>query len=99
MILATAHFHVQQGSADQFVAAAEQVIAATTAEEPGCQAYSCFRDVLDADHFVFIEEWADMAAIGSHVQTAHYRAFAEVAERVVSEQEVVLHTVEKSRTG
>jgi quinol monooxygenase YgiN len=97
MILATAHFHVQEGHADEFVEAATTAIAATTSEEPGCLAYSCYRDVLDDLHFVFVEEWEDMPAIGAHVQAAHYQAFNEVAARVVGEQEVTLHTVEKSR--
>jgi quinol monooxygenase YgiN len=97
VILATAHFHVQDGHADEFVAAATAAIAATTSEEPGCLAYSCYGDVLDDLHFVFVEEWEDMGAIGAHVQTAHYQAFDEVAGRVVGEQEVTLHTVERSR--
>ena len=98
MILATAHFHVTEGAEQEFVDAAQTVIAATTSQEPGCHGYSCFRDIGDERHFVFVEEWQDMAAIGAHVQAEHYLAFNDVASRVVAEQQVVLHTVEKSRT-
>jgi quinol monooxygenase YgiN len=98
MILATAHFQVRPGHDGEFVEATTAVIAATTAREPGCSAYACYRDVQDDLHFVFVEEWADMGAVGEHVRTDHYRAFAEVAGRAVADQAVTLHTVEKSRT-
>lgn len=98
MILATAYFHVRPDAAEEFAAGAREVIARTRADEPGCVSYSCYREVLDEDQFVFLEEWQDMAAIGAHVQTPHYRAFDALARRLVDEQRVVLHTVEKSRT-
>jgi quinol monooxygenase YgiN len=98
VILTTAYFHVRPGAAEEFAAAAREVIARTTTEEPGCLAYSCYREVLDEDQFVFVEEWEDMAAIGAHAQSAHFRAFDELARRLVSDQRIVLHTVEKSRT-
>ena len=98
MIVVTATMTVAPEHAEEFLAAARTVIAATTTEEPGCQSYDCSRDVSDETRFVFLEEWDDMAAIGAHVQTAHYLAFDEVAQRVVAEREVTLHTVEKSRT-
>ncbi|QIG43741.1 antibiotic biosynthesis monooxygenase [Nocardioides anomalus] len=98
MILATAYFHVRPGAADEFAAAAREVIARTTADEPGCVAYSCYREVLDEDQFVFVEEWQDLAAIGAHAQSEHFLAFDALARDLVDAQRVVLHTVEKSRT-
>lgn len=98
MILATAHFQVRPGHDAEFVEAATAVIAATTSREPECSAYSCYRDVQDELHFVFVEEWADMGAVGQHVRADHYQAFAKVAGRVVADQSVTLHTVEKSYT-
>lgn len=98
MIVAVARFQVPPEHVDEFVGAARDVIAATTEKEPGCTAYDCSRDVLDGSQFVFVEEWADMTAIGAHVQSEHYAAFKAVTDRVLTGQSVTLHTVEKSRT-
>lgn len=98
MILVTARMEVQEADVDEFIEAVRTVVAATTANEPGCSAYDCSRDVLDPTQFVFVEQWEDMAAIGGHVKSEHYQAFSKVADRILSNQTVTLHTVEKSRT-
>lgn len=34
--------------------------------EPGCIAHNCHVDAEDAGRIVFVEEWADMAAVKTH---------------------------------
>ena len=34
--------------------------------EPGCIAHNCHIDTEDANRIVFVEEWADMAAVKTH---------------------------------
>lgn len=34
--------------------------------EPGCLAHNCHFDAEDPDRIVFVEEWADMAAVKQH---------------------------------
>jgi quinol monooxygenase YgiN len=81
-----------------FIAAANEVVTETL-EEPGCLAYSCLRDVADQSKFVFVEEWADRDALKEHFGTEHLRQFGEkAAHAFLQNPEIVMHTVEKSRT-
>ena len=34
--------------------------------EPGCLAHNCHADLENPDRIVFVEEWADMAAVRAH---------------------------------
>jgi quinol monooxygenase YgiN len=34
--------------------------------EPGCLAHNCHADAEDPNRMVFVEEWADMAAVKAH---------------------------------
>jgi quinol monooxygenase YgiN len=34
--------------------------------EPGCLAHNCHADAEDPNRIVFVEEWADMAAVKAH---------------------------------
>lgn len=97
MIIVTARLQVKPGSEDDFIAAANEVVAKTQ-EEPGCLAYSCLRDVADGSKFVFVEEWADWDALKEHFGAEHLRQFGEkAAHAFLQNPEIVMHTVEKSR--
>lgn len=98
MILVTARMTCVPGREEAFIAAATDVIARTTAEEPGCEAYRCSRDIIDPAEFVFVEEWQDGASLNQHVSTPHYREFAAGAKEMIAKQVVQIHTVEKTRT-
>jgi len=45
-----------------------------TRAEPGCLAYDVCRDTDSPDHVVVYERWQDLAALGSHLETAHFAA-------------------------
>lgn len=36
--------------------------------EPGCIAHNCHADAENPDRIVFVEEWADMAAVQTHFE-------------------------------
>jgi quinol monooxygenase YgiN len=43
--------------------------------EPGCVAHNCLSDAEAPDRIVFIEEWADMAAVKLHFAVPESAAF------------------------
>ncbi|MGH6786834.1 MAG: putative quinol monooxygenase [Novosphingobium sp.] len=43
--------------------------------EPGCIAHNCHADAENADRIVFVEEWADMAAVQAHFAVPESGAF------------------------
>lgn len=43
--------------------------------EPGCLAHRCHIDCEDANRLVFVEEWADMAAVKAHFAVPESGAF------------------------
>jgi quinol monooxygenase YgiN len=47
--------------------------------EPGCLAHAVHRDVEDVLHLVFVEEWADRAALLAHFAVPASRAFVKAA--------------------
>lgn len=98
MIVVTGIMTGAPGSEDELADAARAVVASTNANEPDCIAYDCARDVCDPSRFFFVEKWTDGAALRSHTETEHYRAFSEVAKRTVRSQVIDIHTVEKTRT-
>jgi len=44
--------------------------------EPGCLLHSVHQDVEDPNHVVFLEHWADAAALRAHFAVPESRAFA-----------------------
>src|SRR4051794_2529417 len=44
--------------------------------EPGCLLHSVHQDVEDPNHVVFLEHWADAAALQAHFAVPESRAFA-----------------------
>jgi quinol monooxygenase YgiN len=97
LIIITARIQCKPGTEDEFIAAANEVVAKTL-EEPGCLAYSCLRDVADQSKFMFVEEWADRDALKQHFAAEHLGQFGEkAAHAFLQNPEIVMHTVEKSR--
>ncbi|MCU1393826.1 MAG: antibiotic biosynthesis monooxygenase [Ilumatobacteraceae bacterium] len=54
--------------------------------EPGCLLHSVHQDVEDPDRIVFIEHWADQAALFTHFAVPDSRAFARAAEHLAAER-------------
>ena len=48
-----------------------------TRAEPGCLRYDLHDDVDDGQRFVFVETWADEAALNMHMTTSHVGALLQ----------------------
>jgi quinol monooxygenase YgiN len=51
-------------------------LAATTREEPGCEAYVPCRETEDPSSFTIFERYRDQAAFEEHGQTEHFQRLA-----------------------
>ncbi|MEQ1497062.1 MAG: putative quinol monooxygenase [Novosphingobium sp.] len=65
MILITGHVVVRAEHREQALALGIAHSARSRAE-PGCIAHNCHSDAADQNRIVFVEEWADMAAVKAH---------------------------------
>lgn len=54
-----------------------------TLAEPGCQRYELYRDNGDDAVWIFFEQWSSAAELEAHTQSAHFRAFLEVADECI----------------
>jgi len=53
--------------------------------EPGCLSHAVHRDAEDPQRLVFVEEWADMAALQEHFRVPASRAFAKALAALAAE--------------
>jgi quinol monooxygenase YgiN len=59
--------------------------------EAGCLAHNCHVDAEDPDRIVFIERWADLAAVQAHFAVPESRRFvAELRALAIGEPEISL---------
>ncbi len=73
-ILVTGTIDLDPAKRDGFIAAANDVMAATRAEE-GNEHYAFSADVADPGRFYVAEQWASQEAMDTHMATAHLAAF------------------------
>jgi quinol monooxygenase YgiN len=52
-------------------------LVAPTRSEPGCLEYNLHRDPEHAGTFMFYERFASQAALDAHLETDHFRKFAQ----------------------
>lgn len=53
-----------------------------TRKEPGCRLYTAHSDISAPGRFIFVERWADRAALDAHGQQPHFREMARVFKAV-----------------
>lgn len=88
MILITGHVILTPEHRERMIALGAEH-SARSRSEPGCLAHNCHVDVEQPDRLVFVEEWADMAAVRAHFAVPASGAF--VAEmRALSPQPPVM---------
>lgn len=73
MIILNVFVDVVAGKEDEFLAKTKPLIAETR-KETGNHFYQLFRD---GNQFAFIEHWQDKAALDEHSASAHFNAFVE----------------------
>lgn len=74
MILITGHINVRPEHRDRALELGVEHSQRSRAE-PGCIAHNCHVDAEDRNRIVFVEEWADMAAIKAHFAVPDSGAF------------------------
>lgn len=57
--------------------------------EPGCISHAVHRDAENPLRLVFVEEWADMAALSAHFAVPAARAFGRAMGALASEPPVI----------
>ena len=72
MVGVVATLKIQEGKSDEFEKIATEAIAAVTEKEPGCLLYRLIK--LKDDTYVFIETYADQAALDAHGKSDHFKA-------------------------
>jgi quinol monooxygenase YgiN len=76
MIAVVATLKVQDGKAEEFAAAAREMVAAVARAEAGrTLMYTLCRSQSDPNTFVFMEQYADADALAAHGTTEHMAAF------------------------
>lgn len=76
MITQTAKLRVNEGKADEFIAAAKTMVAAVKANEAGrTLTYDLYRSASDPNLFMVMEAYADESAVQEHGRTPHMAVF------------------------
>jgi quinol monooxygenase YgiN len=88
MILVTGSVVVRDGRLDEALGLSlEHVRRSRT--EPGCLSHAVHRDVENPSRLVFVEEWADQAAITAHFAVPASRTFAKALGALAAEAPVM----------
>lgn len=64
-----------------------QVVTPSRAES-GCVFYTLHRVEGNPDAFVFYEQWADKAALDTHIASPHYQTYRQEAEPLLASRDV-----------
>jgi quinol monooxygenase YgiN len=76
-----------------------QTVARASREEAGCINYRVYEDTEQPNDFVFVEEWADDAALQAHFATPHIAEFmGSILEAIVGAPDVNFHQIAGSRS-
>jgi quinol monooxygenase YgiN len=88
MIIITGH--IITNSENRAAIQAESVAhCARSRAEPGCIAHNCHYDVEHPDRLVFVEKWADAAALLTHFAVPKSGAFVKAVSALSSEPPVM----------
>jgi quinol monooxygenase YgiN len=67
-------------------------------KDPGCDGYGVYQDLEQADRYVFLEEWADDAALQQHFVQPHTSAFMTDLSGLLGEPaDALFHTTAATR--
>ena len=84
MIIVLGHVTARPEHFDEVLRLSREHVARSRAE-PGCVSHAVHRDTQDPLRLVFVEEWADMAALQAHFRVPASRAFGKaLGERAAS---------------
>lgn len=85
MILVLGHVTARPEHFDEVLRLSQEHVARSLAE-PGCLAHAVHRDTENPLRLVFVEKWADMAALQVHFRVPASREFGKALATMASEQ-------------
>lgn len=84
MIIVTGSILARPDNLDELIALSLEHVRRSRSE-PGCLAHAVHQDVENLLRLVFIEEWADRAALAAHFEVPASRAFAKAVTALAAE--------------
>lgn len=73
MIGVVAELTILEGKQAEFEKIASELAQAVNASEPGCLLYKLFKVREQSREYVFLEQYADQAAVDAHRASEHYK--------------------------
>lgn len=88
MILVIGDVRIREGSLDAAVALSRKHVERSR-REPGCISHDVHHHVDDTQRLVFVERWADRAAIDAHFRVPESIAFARELTSLAAERPIM----------
>ncbi|MCU0447880.1 MAG: antibiotic biosynthesis monooxygenase [Microscillaceae bacterium] len=88
MQVISGYWHIKPESQADFIEACKW-IAPLSRQEEGYLSYLFTADQLNANHFLFFEEWRDEAAIEFHVAQWYFQEFMQKVEPMLAEPPMI----------
>jgi Uncharacterized conserved protein len=83
-----AHLFIRKSAIEVFEKLAIELIQQSR-EEEDCLTYNLYQDILNAEEFVFIEEYRDQNALDFHFKTAYLNTFINEIKDFQSKEMIV----------
>lgn len=95
MIIVTAKITAKHGEKDKILSKSQDLIESTRLEL-GCVNYNLYASTEDDDLLLMFEQWENLEALESHMQTEHFKAFGKAIEDILArELDIAVYTVDK----
>ena len=82
-------FHLKPGMRSQFRRLIDENAEASVRTEPGCLQFDVLEPEGEADRVLLYEIYTDRAAFDAHLQTEHFRIFADASESLFLQKKVM----------
>jgi quinol monooxygenase YgiN len=97
MIVVTGRVRVAAESCEQFIEIATEMCRSSR-EEDGCSGYRVYGNLEQPGHYIFVEEWADDAALQHHFTQPHTGTFmAALGGLLDGPADALFHTTSSTR--
>jgi quinol monooxygenase YgiN len=97
VIVVTGRVQIAAANRARFLEIATQMCASSR-EEAGCIGYRVYADLERDEQYVFVEEWADDAALQTHFAQSHTGAFMAALPKLLGgPPDALFHTVADTR--
>jgi quinol monooxygenase YgiN len=97
MIVVTARMRIASENRERFAEVATEMCSSSR-EDDGCIGYRVYADLEQDGCYVFVEEWADEAALQSHFTQPHTGAFLGALGLLLAEPaDALFHEIDSTR--